>query len=130
MFVGLNPSTANGSKNDNTITKLIKITRNNGFGGFYMMNLFALVSPYPEDLTKSDDPLGDNDGWIEKISPKCEKVIFAWGDFKEARERSQKIIEMFPDGYALIINKNGTPRHPLYVKADTKPKQYNKYGNS
>jgi hypothetical protein len=126
MFIGLNPSTAKEDKNDNTITKLVKITMNNGFGGFYMMNLFAIVSPHPEILTSGVDALGDNDGWLEKIAPKCNKIVFAWGNFKEASERSLKVMEMFKGAYCLFQNKNGSPKHPLYCKDETVLIPFNK----
>jgi len=119
MYIGLNPSTASADKNDNTITKLIKVSRNNGFGGFYMMNLFAIVSKDPAVLKTDANPLGDNDGWLEKISPKCNMVVFAWGNFKEARERSVDVIKMFDDPYCLFQNKNGSPKHPLYCEDET-----------
>ena len=39
MCIGLNPSTANANKNDQTISYLIKMLSILGYGGFYMMNL-------------------------------------------------------------------------------------------
>lgn len=124
MFVGLNPSTANESNDDPTIRRVRRFAMDWGYGGVYMVNLFALISPYPEDIKKSDDPLGDNDDWLEIISKDCEKIIFAWGAFPEAEERAKEVIEQY-DGYALVINKDGSPRHPLYVKADVEPVKYN-----
>lgn len=126
MFIGLNPSTANETDPDPTITRVVDFAKDWGYGGVYMMNLFALVSKEPTDLKKSKDPLGDNDGWIEKIAPKCSEVVFAWGNFKEARERAQQVIKMFPNAKALILNKNGSPRHPLYIKGTTVLIPFNK----
>ncbi len=125
MFIGSNPSTANETKTDATIRRVKKFAETWGYGGFYMMNLFAIVSRYPAVLKTDPDPLGDNDGWIEKIAEKCDKVIFAWGNFKEAEERSKDVIKMFPDAYALEINKNGSPKHPLYVSKDIELVKYN-----
>jgi len=120
MFIGLNPSTANDTTDDPTIRRVKRFASNWGFGGVYMMNLFGLISPYPEDLQKNNDPLGDNDGWIEKIASKCDKIIFAWGSFPEAYERAKEVTNRY-NGYALVINKDGSPRHPLYVKSDIEP---------
>lgn len=50
MCIALNPSTANGDKDDPTITRLSNLLNAHGFGGFYMTNLFALISSNPEDL--------------------------------------------------------------------------------
>lgn len=120
MFIGLNPSTANESSDDPTIRRVKKFASDWGYGGVYMMNLFAFVTPYPEQLSKCEDSLGDNDGWLEKISEKCERIIFAWGSFQEARERAIEVLHKF-EGYALVINLDGSPRHPLYVRGDVEP---------
>ena len=130
LFIGLNPSTASADRDDATIRRVRTFSMRWGYGGFYMMNLFALVTPDPKELEKSGNPLGDNDGWIEEIYPKCGKIIFAWGDFSQAQERSKEVIQMFREKniqpYALVINKNGSPRHPLYVKSDTIPVLFEK----
>lgn len=123
MFIGLNPSTANENTLDPTITRVKGFASTWGYGGFYMMNLFALVSSNPDDLLKSDDPLGDNDGWIEKVIPKCEKIIFAWGSFSQAVDRAKLIADNYT-GYALDINKDGSPRHPLFVPSKTETVLY------
>ena len=119
MFIGLNPSTANENSDDPTIRRVKNFALDWGYGGVYMTNLFAYVTAYPEELKKCDDPLGDNDKWLDIVSSSCEKIIFAWGSFKEATERAKDITTKF-NGYSLQINQDGSPRHPLYVKKDTK----------
>lgn len=119
MVIGLNPSKATENRNDATISKLVKVIKHNNYGGFYMMNLFAIISTEPEILKTDIDPLGDNDGWLEKIAHKCERIVFAWGNFKEARERSADVIKMFKEPYCLFQNKNGSPKHPLYCEDKT-----------
>lgn len=122
-FIGLNPSTANENEPDPTITRVIGFAKDWGFGKVYMMNLFPYVTAYPEKLIECDKKhLDYNDYIISQIGPKCATIIFAWGNFKQAiPERTLKFIKMFPRAEALIINKNGSPRHPLYVKGDVKP---------
>ena len=124
MFIGLNPSMADAVDDDPTIRRVKRFAEDWGYGGVYMTNLFAWITPYPEELEKCSDPLKGNDSWLKSTYVKCSKVIFAWGSFKEAEERAKEVIKMFPDAEALIINQDGTPRHPLYVKADTKPIKY------
>lgn len=124
MFIGLNPSTANEITDDATIRRVTRFALKWGYGGFYMMNLFAYVTAYPEELAAAENPLGDNDKWLKEIGEKCEQVIFAWGAFDIAQERCKEVIKMFPGAKALIINKDGSPRHPLYVKANTIPVEY------
>lgn len=120
VFIGLNPSTANENKDDNTIRRVKRFANSLGFGGVYMLNLFAWVTPYPDELKRCDDPVGDNDKWIMEISGKCEQVIFAWGSFMEASDRAKHVLKMFTHGYALKLNRDGSPRHPLYVPGKTK----------
>lgn len=120
MFVGLNPSDANEHNDDPTMRRVKRFAKDWGFGGVYMMNVFAIVSSKPEILKTCDDPFGDNDKWLTEMKDKCSAVVFAWGNNK-VHGRDAKIIEMFPDGLALGYNKNGSPIHPLFVKADTAP---------
>ncbi len=124
QFIGLNPSTANEDTDDPTIRRIKKFAFDWGYGAVYMTNLFAYITAYPKELIICNDPQKDNDKWLRSICTKVERVVFAWGSFKEAEERSKEVIKMF-DGYALIINQDGSPRHPLYVKGNIKPIRFN-----
>lgn len=119
MFIGLNPSKANESKPDPTITRVTNFAKNWGYGGFYMMNLFGIVSAKPEILLTDPDPLGDNDRWLEMIAAKCDKVVFCWGVFKQAKARAEDVKGRFPGAYCLKKTKEGHPWHPLYVAGKT-----------
>jgi len=119
MFIGLNPSTANESADDPTIRRVKQFASDWGYGGIYMTNLFAFVTPYPEELRKCNDAIKDNDKWLKETSQKCDRIIFAWGSFPEAEQRAKEVSVMF-NAYALGFNKNGSPKHPLYVKSDIK----------
>lgn len=118
MCIGLNPSTADEERDDPTIRRLISLFDRAGFGSFYMTNLFALVTPYPAELFKSVNPIGENDSHLRDIRKRCEKVVFAWGNFK-VNGRDKEVTEMFPDSCCFGLNKNGTPKHPLYLPACT-----------
>lgn len=121
MFIGLNPSTANELEQDHTITRVFGFSEYWGYGGFYMMNLFGIVSSKPEILLTDPDPLGDNDHWLDKVSVECDMVLFCWGAFKQARLRAEEIKLRFPGAYCLKKTKGGHPWHPLYVNGSTKP---------
>ena len=130
MFIGLNPSTANETDNDPTIKSVCRIAKNNGFGGVYMMNCFPLVSTDPnvlKDFWGSGNPYTQNQDTINRqklkaVSEQCEAVVFAWGSFAVVKEvnRDKELTQMFPNAMALFINKNGSPKHPLYCKSETK----------
>ena len=119
MFVGLNPSTANEQENDPTIRRVISFAQKFGYGGVYMANLFALVTPYPKELKAAEDPLGANDFHLPKIEKECNAIIYCYGAFAEGRERAKKVLELLGPGYCLGINADGSPKHPLYLKSDS-----------
>lgn len=121
MFIGLNPSTANEKTPDPTITRVTRFAYDWGYGGFYMMNLFGIVSSKPAILLTDPNPIGENDHWLEKIAIECEMIVFCWGVFKQARTRADEVKRRFPSGYCLKKTKEGHPWHPLYVAAATKP---------
>lgn len=124
-FIGLNPSTANETHDDPTIRRCIAFARSWGHGSFVMLNLFALVSSKPEKLFAVDDPVGDNDLHLREYSEYCSQVLFCWGHFPVGK-RDLEIIRMFPNPVCLGQNQSGSPKHPLYIKGDTKPIPFDK----
>ncbi len=113
MCIGLNPSNADADKNDPTITNLIKMLQLLGYGGFYMMNLFAFISSKPEDLLTCTDPLGENDAHLQEVEKLCKDVIVCWGSFKIAAGRIEKVLPMYPEALCFGVNADGTPFHPM-----------------
>lgn len=125
MFIGLNPSSANENEDDPTIRRVVRFAKDWGYGGIYMCNLFAIVSPDPKILLSCADPVGDNDNWLMKFEELCKDKLFGWGNFPEAERRARIVAPWFPDALCLGKNKNGTPKHPLYIAANTKPIVFN-----
>lgn len=120
MFIGLNPSTANETENDPTVRRVIGFAKDWGYGGVYMMNLFAYVSTDPKALINSGEKIERNNVYLEAIAGNAEKVVFAWGAFKLHKKRMLEVMRMFPNAYCLGRSKDGYPKHPLYLKKDTK----------
>lgn len=96
----------------------MKITAANGFGGFYMLNLFGIVSTDPKILVSHPDPIGENDVYLKATIDQVNTVVCCWGSFKEAYKsgRAMQVMEMIPDHkqFCLRISKQGRPWHPLY----------------
>lgn len=122
-YIGLNPSTANEKNDDATIRRLIKFSDQFGFGGFYMFNLFTIVSPDPVVLHKHVDDFNYNLDTIFEFGRGME-VVFCWGNF-ETYGRDKELIKLFPGAKTFGLNKNGSPKHPLYLKSDTKLIDFN-----
>ena len=122
MFIGLNPSTADETKNDQTINRCINYSKDWGYGGLCMANLFAFRATAPSDMMASDEPIGsDNDEWIKKLAKEAGVIVAAWGNDGSYLERSKDVRNMIPDLMCLKINKSGEPAHPLYQPGTAKP---------
>lgn len=118
MFIGLNPSKADSNKDDPTIRRVKRFARDNGFGGFYMCNLFTYISTDPDNLKGFIYCTNNADLILLRTATMCDAIVFAWGGFKIAEERSRRVKEFFPEAFCLGRNSNGFPSHPLYLPAD------------
>lgn len=121
MFIGLNPSTADGKENDNTIDSVQRMCIFNGYGGFYMMNCFSFISTNPDGLVISEEESSFNNIMLRETAEMCAEVVFAWGAFKVVKKtgRGEELNKMFPKAKCLEILKDGSPKHPLYCKRET-----------
>ena len=121
IFIGLNPSTADESKDDPTIRRCIGFAKRWGCGGLVMLNLFAFRATLPVDMYEADDPVGpDNDQWLESATHRRTFVIAAWGNHGEYRGRAAEVAGRIRGLRCLGVNANGSPRHPLYVPGDAR----------
>ena len=124
-FIGLNPSIADDKIDDPTVNRCINFAKSWGYGGFYMLNLFAFRATEPKNMFKAESPIGDeNDKYILKYSKQVDKVVCAWGNHGKYKERSTYIFNLINNTYYLKMNKSGEPAHPLYLKANLTPIQY------
>jgi len=120
-FIMLNPSTADGKVDDPTIRRCISFAKRNGFDGIYVTNLFAYRTFDPQILYAQDDPCGpSNPFYISETIKSSSMVCAAWGANKTT---GSAIIHLsaFMKGrkmYCLGVTKNGSPRHPLYVRGE------------
>jgi hypothetical protein len=122
MFVGLNPSTADETSDDPTLTRCINFAKSWGYGGVCMANLFAFRATEPSVMKASDDPTGtENNKWLKKLAKDAALVVAAWGNDGSYLERSEQVKELLPNLYCLKLNKSGEPAHPLYQAAKLKP---------
>lgn len=126
QFIGLNPSTADESTRDPTVRRCIQFTRDWGFTGLCMTNLFAYRATDPKVMKQALDPDGpENNYWLELIGAGAGKIVAAWGNHGSHRGRDYAVRSLLRGKLeALKVTKAGMPSHPLYLKADTQPRAW------
>lgn len=125
MFIGLNPSTADESKDDPTVRRCIRFAKDWCYDGLIMMNAFAFRSTDPKGMFAASDPIGpQNDEALAYQRTRAGLIIAAWGvNCTKARELDVCRV-IGKTVHCLGRTKEGRPRHPLYVKADVKPEVF------
>ena len=125
VFIMLNPSTADAIHDDATIRRCRAFAKRWGCNGILVANLYAFRATNPAQLSAANDPVGpDNRQWLERAALEHYNVICAWGADAKA-ERVRDVVEIFEGMgtrlWCLGTTKNGSPRHPLYVRGDQMP---------
>lgn len=127
MIIGLNPSTADETKDDPTIRRCIGFAQRWGFGALCMCNLFAYRATKPRDMWAAPEPVGkENDRWLGRCAAGAGMVLAAWGSQpgKGLPMRAGIVAAGLPALYCLGVNKDGQPKHPLFVPGNTEPQEY------
>ena len=135
VFIGLNPSKANSSNNDKTLARIINFCSRWNYKNIYVINLFGLISKSPSKLSKTKDPVGENNDliilkvlefWSKNIN--CD-LWLGWGDKGQLYNRDNIVLKIIKDlsklelkennysrrVFSLGFSKKGRPLHPLYM---------------
>lgn len=122
MFIGLNPSTADETHDDPTVRRCIRFAKDWGYGAMVMTNIFAYRATHPEDVRVQKDPVGmDNDKWLVKCASEASIKVACWGTHGRHLDRGTEVRRLIAPLSCLGLTKGGSPRHPLYILASTKP---------
>lgn len=131
--IGQNPSRANATLSDPTITRCAKRARDMGFDGLDMVNMYPLVTPYPDELFAHYDPLGlshgiDADAAILERAVAAGMVIAAWGGDRRQTLRAVHVRDLLAQRgvilHALGFTKDGSPRHPSRLAYSVAPEPW------
>lgn len=124
----VNPSTADATKNDATIRKLLGFGNRHRWGRLLVGNLFAFRATDVRELGRVPDPVGpDNDSHLAAMLSRADEVIVAWGPLSKQpralRHRYQQVIDLIDQAGLdpLCIGqpaKCGHPKHPLMLSYD------------
>lgn len=128
-YFGVNPSTADAEKDDQTIRKLKGFTQIYGGSRFIVGNPFAARCKEVKKLATINNPVGtDNEYYLHRIINEADILIPCWGNRSKVPEilhshfdsllawliRSGKPVCTFG------LTKSNDPKHPLMLGYDTK----------
>lgn len=128
LVIGLNPSTANESTPDRTVSKVLHCAPTSGYDGFVMLNLSAERATKPGMMRKEIDPVMRERN-LEEIRNVAEKypdadILVAFGNGIGCRDylkdAFRDIHNILGDARSWLkigaLTAWGNPRHPLYCK--------------
>jgi len=126
LWVMLNPSTASESTNDPTVERCERRARALGFGGFRVVNLFALRATDPRALRAAADPVGpDNDTALSDGVIWADAVLCGWGGHGALHGRDRTVCTQLQQAgkplWHLGLTQAGQPKHPLYLGYAVQP---------
>jgi hypothetical protein len=124
----LNPSTADEHDLDPTLRKCLGYSVKWGYGEMRVVNLFAWRSTDPKALAKvaGYSPVGpENNTTILAALATSQTFLVGWGSEKIARSQACAILRLMKDRKATLHhlgqNRDGHPKHPLYLPGDLRP---------
>ena len=140
ICIGINPSTAEPGNLDNTLKSVERIAKNNGYDSFIMFNVYPQRATNPDDMDKEPNM----ELWRENLlafeyimsiygEGRRPSVWASWGTIIEKRSYLVPIVmDMIEIGnkygarwYSFgKISKNGHPHHPLYLRQDLTPDDF------
>lgn len=128
VVIGINPSTANETKPDHTMSRVMGFAEGNGFDSFIMLNLYPQRTPRPSGLHMTRDEALHHRNLNEIRAAlndfNAPPILLAFGDNISCRNYLHDCLKDIIDVlsplnphwlHAGSITKRGNPRHLLYV---------------
>jgi hypothetical protein len=128
VWIGKNPSMADETRDDNSVSRVMNRAREAGFRKFVVVNLYAYVSTDPRGLLDSwedaEGPLGpDNLSTIAEVLEEADYVLCAWGSEYIGPKQAARVLDMIGKAaltpHCLGLTDDGSPVHPARLRADT-----------
>lgn len=122
MFIGLNPSTADETRDDPTVRRCIRFAQAWGYAGLCMTNIFAWRDTDPRGMKAAADPVGpENDRVLRARAADAGVVVAAWGMHGAFMGRGARVAAMLGPLHCLRVTAGGFPAHPLYLPKTLRP---------
>lgn len=135
LFVMLNPSTADGRKDDPTLRRCLGFSQRAGFDALEVVNLFAYRATDPSDLRAAGYPVGlRNDEHIAAAVRDSAAVCLAWGAHAARLARATEVLDLLRGLDArpqcLRLTRDGCPQHPLRLPSNCVLRQFSSEGRA
>ena len=134
VWIMLNPSTADHEVDDPTIRRVVRFSKDWGYSGCVVVNLYALRAASPKELARIglvEAAGGDENHRHVVDASRARDVVVAWGGHQAARERPylrDLLAAVRANARSVrclgVTKVHEQPRHPLYVAAVTQPEPY------
>ena len=128
---GINPSTAVPNAPDRTVARVTRFAAENGYDSWTMLNVYPQIATDPKELDRihRHELKAENERHIANtIDRRPLTILAAWGGLITSRPYLPSMLEDIVQltsaaGCTWVslgaLTKDGHPRHPLYVRADT-----------
>jgi hypothetical protein len=130
LWIGMNPSTANAFVSDPTCNRELIFSRDWGYSRYLKGNMLDWRATNPKDLPPPELARSENNiPEILRMAEASEAVVMAYG---KLHLRYQPFVEetisaLQQIGTPLLclgLNKDGSAKHPLYLRKDTQLKPF------
>jgi hypothetical protein len=125
LWIGMNPSTADGDVDDPTVRRECDFTAAWGFGSYRKCNVMDFRATQPKALLQPGvAPRSEiNLKTIVEQARSAELVILAFGSLhKKLRHYGEDVVSTLEAegirAMCLGVTANGSPKHPLYLRKD------------
>lgn len=120
-----NPSTADTDQVDPTFARWIDYCRRWGYGWAWVCNVRAWRETHPRKVPRDDSVSIGPENWAQITARAREAaiVVCGWGKLggSAATYALGAIQQAGKTPYALKLNADGSPTHPLFLRASLKP---------
>lgn len=118
-FFGINPSYADGAKDDNTIIRMRGFTLRHGGSRFIVGNVFSYRTPYVRNLATAEDCFGNfHSKYLQEIIFEADLLVPCWG----SRNKLPKSLHSHIDSTMIMLINSGKPVYSFGLTATSDPK--------
>lgn len=124
-FCGLNPSTADATRDDPTMRREMAFAKSWGFGGLWKVNAYDYRATKPIHLKQARFPHSSRCWYlISDAALASDLFVCCWGACIQLERQQWLVAQLLGLGvrlYALRLTQANHPSHTLYLPADLEP---------